>query len=176
MLITILIITLLFSKTFAIVGGEATSWRLYPGLLVIKYIDTYCGGVFYEPNWVITAASCIHEKADTGLIGFGMDKLSPMDGMWVPYDFCLRHPDFQDDNGVTVNDIGVLRFSKDLNPFPLVPVIFSLSLPELEERCSTVGWGMSSKDVTNDDGGDLFKNIEANLKSIDQVLLMTGYK
>lgn len=174
MLFTILIITILISKTSAIVGGALTYWTLYPGLLVVKYIDSYCSGVLYRPRWLVTAASCIRQGDDTGLIGFGMNKLSPLKGVWLPYDFNLRHHKFESNNGVTINDIGLLRLSENKNISVLIPMPFSSSLPEEGAECATVGWGLSSNDMKNSgtDSEDFFKTIEANIRSVDQVFLL----
>lgn len=178
-IVSTLILLISIERSHGIIGGKPASPFDWPSLVLVKYYsEHYCGGSFFLPNWVMTAASCVSEKV-LGVnmiqgIGVGIFNLNSFEGQIVPYEFMAVQPSFALETQHTINDIAVLRLPSQV---PMTDIVHPLPITSNEinpnSSCKTAGWGISSINIYINnvtDPRELFRN-DRILYEVDQFVV-----
>ncbi|XP_065349068.1 brachyurin-like [Cloeon dipterum] len=136
----------LFIKTDRIIGGQTAAEGQFPYQAGI-FIDVtrFCGGVLISPNYVLTAAHCIH-NAESFEIHLGAEERNNLNEVGLVVDFTtdkIVHENF--DLKGNKFDIALIKLTSTVNQ----PNIKPIELPSLSEANVTLsglvgrlsGWG-----------------------------------
>jgi secreted trypsin-like serine protease len=108
-----------YLKYARIVGGQQAGEGEFPwqvGLVLNGYPTSagfFCGGSIIERDWVLTAAHCVEEMAETQLkIHAGANALSAQSATLAAVDGLIVHPRW--DSRTMVNDVALIRLESPL--------------------------------------------------------------
>ncbi|XP_028616833.1 serine protease 29-like [Grammomys surdaster] len=133
-----------------IVGGRNAPQGKWPWQVSLRKYNYYltswihiCGGSIIHPQWVLTAAHCIHERnADPSAFRihagdvylYGGKKLLSVSQMIIHQDYV---------QGVLGSDVALLKLEKPLNRSANIkPVKLISGSLEVNSKCLVTGWGM----------------------------------
>lgn len=153
----------------AIIGGEEAEPGEFPfqvALVTSSNRFQFCGGTFIDGDWVLTAAHCVDDVTDPGVmkvLAGAHNKLT--DGELIDVERVYIHPSYATQAGIS-SDIALLKLSGE-HMYPrielLTPDRLDLSAPGT--IATTIGWGLTS------DGGQssaVLKKLEAEIISNDE--------
>ncbi|CAH1406145.1 unnamed protein product [Nezara viridula] len=151
------------SLSMRILNGEAADKSSHSWVAALLEPTIYdprliCGGSIITPRHVLTAARClVGRNASQVLIAVGEHKLSKIDITKLIQSILLSvHQLYDNANGVTVNDIGLVTTNKEIQYTSSVsPICFPtrrLYLDNHNAMITVVGWGKTSPtSITNSD-------------------------
>ncbi|MDY6973670.1 MAG: trypsin-like serine protease [Thermodesulfobacteriota bacterium] len=136
-----------------IIGGAEADSDAWPWMAAIVdrdkpdiYQGQFCGGTLIHPDWVLTAAHCVHDElADINIdVVLGTNDLGSSPGSYerIPVAEIVEHPRY---NHFTLNnDIALLRLSQSsgLTPIPsLITPANAFDLASPGHVSTVIGWG-----------------------------------
>lgn len=127
-----------------IIGGQEAEPGAYP--FVVAVVDRHvpdawhgarCAGSVVAPDWVLTAASCVHGADAASLdVVAGRHDLTSGDGARIEVAAVVLHPRY-DDEGVR-HDAALLQLSE---PLPIDPIRLAAEVPSAGTGAIVTGWG-----------------------------------
>lgn len=153
----------------AIIGGEEADPGEFPfqvALVTTSNRFQFCGGTFIDGDWVLTAAHCVDDVTDPGVVKVlagAHNKLT--DGELIDVERVYIHPAYATEAGIS-SDIALLKLSGE-HMYPRIELLTPdrLDLAAPGTVATTIGWGLTS------DGGlssAVLKKLEAEIISNDE--------